>query len=299
MSRGMMLLFYQKLKKMIFMFPQWRFWNQIFQYMFAKHIAIGNEKIVTTDAPYFGIIDEPTEKFKIIRTWKYFRYINFWLNKIFFILAKCRIITYVRQKYIYHGWFSIQTTWYVISKGLFWKIKFIDWFFVNEDKHIIWKSLSIHKKYIHTANNFLSQIPKDYHKVFVHIRRWDYLEWSVLWQKDVSIPPSYYKDQIDFFQKKYKNVFFVFLSDDIDYVKNEFGYLKNALFSKNDFWTDFAIMTLCDGAILSVSTLSYLWAYFMKNRIEIFAPKYRLWFKKKIWYPEWIVTEKFDFVDTD
>jgi hypothetical protein len=36
--------------------------------MFAKYIAKGDEKIVTTDAKYFDIIDEKTGKFRIIHT---------------------------------------------------------------------------------------------------------------------------------------------------------------------------------------------------------------------------------------
>lgn len=281
---------------MIFLFPQWRFGNQIFQYMFAKNISNIDEKIITTDAQYFDIIDEEKNKFKIIYTWKKFRYINFWFNKLFFILGKFRIITHIKQKYIVHNWFSIQTKWYTMSRWLFRNIKYIDWFFVNENEHIIWKELKINQKHIRKAQKFLFQIPKNYYKVFVHVRRSDYLEWAVLWQKDLSLPLKYYKDQIDFFQKKYKNIFFVFLSDDVNYVRREFAYLKNVLFSENNLWTDFTIMTLCDWAIASVSTLSYLWAYFMKNTIEIFAPKYWLWFKKKIWYPEWITTEKFNYI---
>jgi hypothetical protein len=62
----------------------------------------------------------------------------------------------------------------------------------------------------------------------------------------VSLPLQYYKNQIGFFQKKYKNIYFVFLSDDAEYVKHEFNYLKNKMVSENDIGTDFAIMTLCD-----------------------------------------------------
>jgi hypothetical protein len=67
--------------------------------------------------------------------------------------------------------------------------------------------------------------------------------------------------------------------------------------SENDIGTDFAIMTLCDWAIISASTISYLWAYFMRNKIGIFAPKYFLWFIKKTWYPDWIETKKIDYIN--
>lgn len=284
---------------MLFIFPQWRLWNQIFQYMFAKYIADNDEKIVTTEAPYFSIIDEQQKKFKIIPTWKIFRYINFWLNKFFLILAKYRIITHITQKKIVYKWFSIEKKWFFIHKWLFKHIRYIDWFFINEDSHIIWKKIKIHQKYIKKAQDFLSQIPKDYYKVFIHIRRWDYLNWSVMWDTDLSLPLSYYKGVIDLFQKKYNSVEFIFLSDDVKYIESNFFDLKNKIISKNSIWTDLAIMTLCDWAVISPSSISYLWAYFMKNTLEIFAPNYWLWFKQKKWYPEWINTEKFNYWHID
>lgn len=283
---------------MIFIFPQWRFGNQIFQYMFAKYIAVGNEKIVTTDAQYFSIINESNKKFTIIPTWSFFKYINFWLNKLFFILGKCRIITHVRQKHIIYDWFLIWAKWYTTSIWLFKSIKYIDWFFVNEDKHIIWKEIQINQKYIKKAQRFLSQIPESYYKIFVHIRKCDYLEWSIMGQADVSLPLDYYIKQIKFFQKKYKNIYFIFLSDDIKSIKKDFLHINNVFFSENDLWTDFAIMTLCDWWVIS-SSFSYVWWYFCKNKIEVICPKYFLWFKNKYWYPEGIRTEKFNYSEID
>ncbi len=283
---------------MIFIFPKWRFWNQVFQYMFAKHIATADkEKIVTTDAPYFWIIEESTGKFCIMKTGNFFRYVNFWLDKIFAILARLRIITWIHQILWSYWTFPWMIRWHSIKKWLLKNIKYIEWFFIYEDDHIIWKKLNINQELIGKAKKFLSSIPENYYRVFLHIRRWDYLEWSVFAQTDLSLPLNYYKQQIDFFQKKYKTVSFIFLSDDIEWCKKEFDYIENKVFSNNDLGTDFAIMKQCDGAIISPSTLSFLWAYFMKNKLEIFAPKYWLWFKDKIWYPEWMETKRFNFID--
>ncbi len=282
---------------MIFVFPQWRFGNQVFQYMFAKYIAKKNEKIITSTAPYFDIIEESNKQFFLIPNKKYFRYINFILNKIFLVLWKFRIITHIKQNKILKKWFLIESKWYSEKKWLLSSIKYVDWFFVYEDKHIIWKKIKIKDFYLQKAKNFLAKIPAKNKKIFVHIRRWDYLEWSVMWQKNLTLTISFYKNQIEYLLQKNKDISFIFLSDDINWCKKEFNYLGNSYFSENDLWTDFALMILCNWAIISPSTLSYLWAYFMNNEIEIFSPKYWLWFKNKIWYPDWIYTKKFNFIN--
>jgi len=281
---------------MIFIFPQWRFGNQVFQYMFAKYIAKENEKIVTTMAPYFDIIEESKEKFFLIPNKKFFRYINFWLNKLFLILAKFRIINYIKQKKIRKKWFLIETKWYKESKWIFSFVKYIDWFFIYEWDHIKDKTIQIKNIYLNKAKKILEKLPKNNFNIFIHIRRWDYLEWSVMWTNNLSLPIEYYKKQINYFIDKYKNTNFVFLSDDINWCKKEFYYLKNSYFSENDLWIDFALMILCDWAIISPSTLSYLWAYFMNNKIEVFAPNYFLGFKVWTWYPDWIFTNKINFL---
>lgn len=282
---------------MIFVFPQWRFGNQVFQYMFAKYIAKKNEKIITSTAPYFDIIEESNKHFFLIPNKKYFRYINFILNKIFLVLWKFRIITHIKQNKILKKWFLIESKWYSEKKWLLSSIKYVDWFFIYEDQHIIWKKIKIKDFYLQKAKNFLAKIPAKNKKIFVHIRRWDYLDRSVMWQKNMTLPISFYKNQIEYLLQKNKDISFIFLSDDIDFCKKEFDYIsKITYYSNNDLWTDFALMTLCDGAIISASSLSYLWAYFIKNPIVLFAPNHFLGFKIWSWYPDWIFTKKMDFV---
>lgn len=282
---------------MIFIFPQWRLGNQIFQYMFAKSISKKNERIITTSAPYFEIIEESKKKFFLIPNKKYFRYINFFLNKIFFLLAKIKVIWLITAKTKKINWEQYETNDYSIKKWLFNKIKYISWFFQYEDNHIKEK-ITIKSQYLKEAENILDGFSLYEYKIFVHIRRWDFIDWSVMWNNNLTLPIKFYKDQISFFQKKYKNIVFVFLSDDIARCKNNFGYIWiNTYFSENSLWIDLALMTICDWAVISPSSLSFMWAYNMNKKIEIFAPNYWLGFKNKKWYPEWIQTGKFKYVD--
>ena len=61
--------------------------------------------------------------------------------------------------------------------------------------------------------------------------------------------------------------------------------IKNKIvIDSNHYSVDFAIMTLCDGAILSPSSYSWWGAYFMKQKEFILAPKFWLGFNSKIDY---------------
>lgn len=283
---------------MLLLFPQWQLWNQIFQYQFAKSIVKKWEKIITSHSPYFSIIDESGNQcFRFIPWKKIRKYANFWCMKICNIFAKLRIISHIKAKWEYYQQYWIEKKWYVIKKWLFRNIKFIDGFFINDDIHLQ-QNFKIKQSYIDNAESFLSQIPSNLNKIFIHARRWDYLTWGVLWDTDMTLPLSYYNSVISFFQKKYKDIVFIFLSDDIQRCKKEFSKVKNSYFSENNsVWTDLAIMTLCDGAGISASTLSFLWAYYCKRTLEIIWPKYFNWFKKQIRNPLGIDSKDFIWID--
>jgi hypothetical protein len=60
---------------------------------------------------------------------------------------------------------------------------------------------------------------------------------------------------------------------------------KEKVVIENDYATDFAIITLCDAAILSPSSFSWWGSYMMKKRDIFFAPKHWLGWKSKIDVP--------------
>lgn len=282
---------------MVFIFPKWRLGNQIFQYFFAKEYAKKGEKIFTTKSQYFQIFDELSVVFIRVPTGNFARYINFWCDQFFRILAKLRVINGIYQKMGEYKDYPGNIEWYDKTSWFLWMFTYIDWFFVYDSTHLQHCIPVLKKNYLLAAQDWLDDIPKDSKKIFVHIRRWDYLEWSVMGKNNLSLPLSFYKDQILYFQERYPKMSFIFLSDDIAWCKVQFAYLSDTFYSENDVGTDFAIMTLCDGAIISASTLSYLGAYYMKPKVEIFAPKYWLGFQDKIWYPEGIDTSKFHYTE--
>ena len=99
------------------------------------------------------------------------------------------------------------------------------------------------------------------------------------------MPIRYFQTQVKWFLKNKRTPFFIFLSDEAEFIEKEFGYIKNKVISNNNhFGMDLAIMTLCNSAILSPSSFSWWGSYLMKERDTVFVPKYWLGFGSKIEY---------------
>ena len=146
------------------------------------------------------------------------------------------------------------------------------------------ENLKIKRKYISQADLFLSNIPENSHLVFLHIRRGDYKNQKI-YGKDCLLPVGYFKEQIEYFLQNRQNCFFIFLSDDPDFIEKEFDYIENKQIStKAHFGTDLTIMSKCKSAILSPSSFGWWGAYLMSERDIICVPKYWLGFKSGVEY---------------
>jgi len=261
--------------------------NQLFQYAFLNSISKKDEKIIV-----FGFDDlkEVFEISNIVNLEKKNRWIRFFFNRIM-----KPILTFLSDKKIISS-ISInhkkvldkyrkETTTYKKEIGFFSSFVFVKLgFFQSEEffKKDIVNKLKIKNLYKDKANDFLKIIPKNTHKIFIHIRRGDYKSYFV-YGKSTLLPINYYKEQIDWFLENRKNCFFIFLSDEPKFVEKEFEYIENKLISTNNHYgTDLAIMTLCNSAILSPSSFGWWGSYLMKERDIVFAPKYWLGFNSRI-----------------
>lgn len=130
-------------------------------------------------------------------------------------------------------------------------------------------------------------LPKGKPITSVHVRRGDYLKYSDI----------YCLCDVDYFKKSMELVgdsFFIFISDDIKWCKENFGNNSNCFFPNfdNDI-LDFTLMTICDNNIISNSTFSWWGSYLNKNS-KVYAPK--KWFNikgpsdvKDLYRSEWIL----------
>lgn len=133
--------------------------------------------------------------------------------------------------------------------------------------------------------------------IAVHLRRTDYLEWKTLADQDMSLPMSYYWecfDKIEDFDKYQV----LFVSDDIDYARSEFGALNNASFENNSEIIDFQIIQNADIAIIANSSFSW-WAAYLDRRHgkKIYMPKYWFGFKIKKEIPVAISPQGWEQID--
>ena len=104
--------------------------------------------------------------------------------------------------------------------------------------------------------------------VSIHIRRGDFVgtDFDIL-------DMDYYKGAIEYISNKINVPFFYIFSDDIEYAKKEFDYLKNRCFVSenqgNNSYKDMLFMSKCKHNIISNSSFSLWGAYLNKNEGKI------------------------------
>lgn len=268
-----------------------RLGNQLFQYAFLKTIQKNNERIVV-----FGF-DELKSLFNIEGVLTISKN-NRLLKKIIYkivkpilcFLARFRVISSIQIKKVkgVDGYFK-ESTEYTHSTGILKKVTYIiggtfhsEYFFSPTSID----NLVIKRIYVKKAQKCLAFLPKNYHKVFVHIRRGDYKKYTV-YGRSTLLSCQYFDRQIEWFENNIPNSYFIFLSDEANYIKENFPHIKNKVIIEGSaMGTDFAIMTLCDSGILSPSSFGWWGSYMMANRHVVIAPRYWLGFNSCNEYPE-------------
>lgn len=139
-------------------------------------------------------------------------------------------------------------------------------YFANNKKEII-DLFTIDEDYINIIKELLPIFDKpDKPITSVSIRRGDYLTKS---KYHNILPFDYYNQAIKYVGDSY----FVFISDDMNWVKNNFND-KNYYFPlfKNEL-LDFILITMCDNNIIANSTFSWWGSYLNKKNPLVIAPK--------------------------
>jgi hypothetical protein len=131
----------------------------------------------------------------------------------------------------------------------------------------------------------------------LHIRRSDYANHNYLgfpeFKKDLTdirLPLDYYWKCLS--QKNYDDYYKFIVTDDYDFVKQEFGSVPNVHIETNDEITDFQLMLHSQVVCIANSSFSW-WAAWLNKTPEktIYAPKYWFGFKIKEEYPLGIIPE--------
>lgn len=162
-------------------------------------------------------------------------------------------------------------------------------------------SLTLKPELLAYAQKILNdEVPDGKIPIFVHIRRGDYVSWPSK-EHPAILPASYYRKCLKIVQAKIPNSFFIFTSDDPFYIKDVFGDLENSSYiSQGSSYEDFALMTQCQGGILSASSFAWWAAYLARfhNGDGIFlAPKHWCGHRLGYWYPVFIKSSFLNYVE--
>ena len=149
----------------------------------------------------------------------------------------------------------------------------------NKDKLL----LTIKDKYIQKATKVFHSLPKDRIKVFIHIRRGDYLSLVYNEKRGVDLPLSYFNNAIDIINEEIDSPYYIFLSDDPEYVEQAFQHIdeEDKYISKNSPVVDLSLMSLCEYGVCSNSTFAWWGSYLMNKKQKVFFPKYWLGWRTK------------------
>lgn len=271
---------------MIIFLGSGRLGNQIFQLYFLESIRKPNEKVFAYNMDQVCKYMTGFEKFNNKEIKKFYWLFDNIFIRTLKILAKIHIINSAIEMH--------NTGYHKTTKGIL-PVTVSFGYFQNDEyiKNCPNKNLRLKDEYIKKATAYLKPY-SDMKKVFLHIRHGDYSE-------DIRVPDIFLKKALNELQalKNFdkKNTLFILMGDDPKYYENNFLELPNRIISKNDLITDLAIMTQCDGAIISNSTFAWIGAYFCKNTLPVYAPKYWTNWKNNSWYPLKINTKKFKFLD--
>jgi hypothetical protein len=184
-------------------------------------------------------------------------------------------------------WIKPEQNLWKISDGAYYVGHFQSTKYFLEYSDEIKKLFKIKTKYREEFENKYGEIFIKNKTIAIHLRKTDFSEHGsdLLGGSNLTLPVSYYKEvfsRIDNINQ-YK---ILFVSDDIESVKKEFGEQNNYIFSKESMIIDFQILLNSDIAIIANSTFSW-WAAFLNNKSGkvIYAPKYWLGFKVKNEFP--------------
>lgn len=161
------------------------------------------------------------------------------------------------------------------------------------------ESFRIKKRYWKQFESKYGKFLEENKIIVVHLRRSDYteVEFEGLGGQDISIPLEYYHKALAGIKNK-EEYQILFISDDIESVKRDFGNEPNYRFEENTAIMDFQLIQHADIAIIANSTFAW-WAGYLSEKLNplIIAPQYWLGFKVKKEFPEGIQTDKFEWLE--
>ena len=242
-----------------------QFGNQLFQFNFCIKIKKANEKII-----FIGF-DDLSKFIKENKNIFFLKKKNL-ISKLI-IRTRILLINLIKKTRIIKIILEQEDQKIIFKKGLFNLITLINGHF--EQERYIKKNINRYFKNTEIENNskkILKKIKKNKEKIFfIHVRLKENLI-GIVKDYPSAVPFSWYLKCRNILKKKNRNSEFIFISDDLKFLRNNLK--KNEIFLQNsDPFINFYIMKNCDGGILSPSSFSW-WASFLSKKNVFYAPRY-------------------------
>jgi len=256
---------------------QGRLGNQLFQIAFASVLAkkLGTGYFVSRK-PWRGVL-----------ALKYFDVIG--LNQFSFLLGFfkghfLRILGILKTVDISHDLSANE------QASLFTNNTYFLGFFQSEQYYTGYESFvqqlyTIKEKYVKLFESSMAEFMRGKKNIAVHIRRGDYLNQE---GEDISLSLAYYKKSLSQITD-IENYNVIFVSDDIEWVKEQFKEFQSALFCSNHLMIDLQILMHAEILVLANSSFSWWGAYLNKKNARVYAPHYWLGNRKKGTWPKGIL----------
>ncbi|MEO1525432.1 MAG: alpha-1,2-fucosyltransferase [Planctomycetota bacterium] len=260
--------------------------NQVFQYAALKTIA-PSERIVL-----FGF-DALGDTFDGIKAKRFFpgyglrfRVAKRCLPVVERVIRATRLVTLIKERK--------ETPRVDSRRGILNQVKYCSTSYFQSPEYFqpeALEGLAVQERHLAEARQSLEQhLANDDVPVFVHIRRGDYLKWPSR-ENPAVLPFRWYRDSMAEYAERWPQTRFLICTDDVPYAEDLFSSMPCVTICSKSLGHDFALMTLCQGGILSASSFAWWATFFAKrnNATQHFvAPNFWAGHRLAEWYPRHI-----------
>ena len=174
---------------------------------------------------------------------------------------------------------------------------FQSWKYFQNISDQIRTSLRVKSYYLEQARTFLKEnVPGLKERIGIHIRRGDFLTEAAMNEGRVVAKMDYINRAMSYFRRNYKDMFFIVVSDDMQWCRDNIRS-DGVIFSPFEKpITDMAIMSLCDHMIITVGSFSW-WGGWLSGGTVVYLKDFpkpgsdldKYGMNRKEYYPpEWI-----------
>jgi hypothetical protein len=170
---------------------------------------------------------------------------------------------------------------FIVRTGKIRNVTVMKGYFESADEHggQLQKSFRLKESLRFRVRPIIGAINEGRVPLFIHLRRSDFMDLRQ------ALPDEYYRIAVRTLKEMCSHPYFIVVGDDPEYAEILFKDIEPKYVSRLTMAEDLALMTLCEGGILSNSTFAWWGARFGEGSVGYVAPKYWTGFTKGAWVP--------------